>query len=111
MIIAERVLKMRAASSILDLPIRIFAPQRSAAGSWSCRYEIDWPDGKWSMDAGGVDSVQALSLALQMIGSELYTSGYHRSGDLYFDAPGRGYGFPVAATLRDRLVGDDRTFL
>jgi len=108
MLIAERVMKMRATGRTIDIPIRIFAPERSSGGSWSCRYEIDWPDGRWTMNAGGIDSVQALFLALQMIGSELYTSGYHNAGDLYFESPGRGYGFPVAATLRDRLVGDDK---
>lgn len=55
-----------------------------------------------------IDSAQALLLAMQMIGSEIYTSSYHRSGNLFLDAPGRGYGFPVAATLRDLLEGDDR---
>jgi hypothetical protein len=27
-----------------------------------------------------------------------------------FDAPGRGYGFPVPSSLRDMLVGDDRIY-
>jgi hypothetical protein len=50
-------------------------------------------------------------LALQMIGGELYASEHHESGDLMFDAPRRGYGFPVAASLRDLLVGDDAKYL
>jgi hypothetical protein len=32
------------------------------------------------------------------------------SGDLTFDAPGRGYGFPVPKSLRDLVVGDDADF-
>ncbi len=57
------------------------------------------------------NSVQALFIALQMIGSEIYTSEYHKSGRLFVDKPGEGYGFPVPVTLRDLLVGDDKKFL
>jgi hypothetical protein len=52
--------------------------------------------------------VQALVLTLEMMGVQLYASGYHAKGRLFFEAPGRGYGFPVPANLRHRLVGDDR---
>jgi hypothetical protein len=47
---------------------------------WICRYEIDWPSEKRSYFAGGVDSSQALILALQMIGAELYASAHHKAG-------------------------------
>ena len=53
------------------------------------------------MNAGGADSVQALDIALRMIGAEIYTSDYHKFGNLFFEAPSRGYGFPVPATMRD----------
>jgi hypothetical protein len=110
MIIASRTLKLRRGATDVEIPIRIFSPEISKRDSWSCRYEIDWPDQKWSMTTWGVDAVQALVNALQMIGSEIYTSNYHKSGKLYLDAPGRGYGFPVPATLRDLLQGDDAKF-
>lgn len=54
-----------------------------------------------------VDSVQALILALEMIGTELHASGYHAAGELSFERPGSGYGFPVPRTIGDELVGDD----
>jgi Domain of unknown function (DUF6968) len=111
MVIASRILKYRATAGSGDVAISVFAPERESDGTWFCRYEIDWPDGKWASRAGGVDAIQALYLALQMIGSDLYTSNYHKSGQLYLDAPGRGYGFPVPITLRHVLVGDDRRFL
>jgi hypothetical protein len=40
----------------------------------------------------------------------LYSSSYHRSGKLMFGAPGSGYGFPVATTMRDLLQGDDAKY-
>ena len=63
------------------------------------------------MEAGGFDSVQALFIALGMIGAEIYTSNYHKAGQLFWDKPGSGYGFPVAPTLRDLLIGDDTKFV
>jgi hypothetical protein len=62
------------------------------------------------MNVSGVDSVQSLLLAFQMIGADLYTSSYHKSGRLMFDEPGQGYGFPVPNSLRDLLIGDDRKY-
>lgn len=104
--IATRILKIKGGAEIRDMPIRIFVPEEQDR-SWSCRYEIDWPEGRHTMEAWGVDSVQALVLALQMIGAEIYTSDYHKAGQLMFYEPGRGYGFPVAPTLRGLLIGDD----
>ena len=62
------------------------------------------------MDAWGIDSVQAVLLAFQMIGADIYTSTYHKSGRLVFGAPGLGYGFPVTESLRHMLVGNDRKY-
>ena len=45
-----------------------------------------------------------------MIGADLYSSSYHRSGKLMFDASGGGYGFPVVTTMRDLLQGDDAKY-
>ena len=63
------------------------------------------------MTVAGMDSIQAIFIAMQMIGSEIYTSSAHESGMLSFYAPGRGYGFPVPVSLRDLLVGDDAKYL
>jgi hypothetical protein len=76
-----------------------------------CRYEVDWPHGTWKHAAQGIDSVQSIMLAFQMIGSEIYASEYHKSGALMFEAPRRGYGFPVPSSLRDLLIGDDAKYL
>jgi Domain of unknown function (DUF6968) len=111
MLIGSRVLKLQGADGEMEISIRIFAPEKKASGSWFCRYEVDWPGEDHKMEIGGVDSVQALVLALQSIGAEIYSSNYHKAGQLFFDKPGAGYGFPVMPTLRDLLQGDDAKYL
>ncbi|MGE0034658.1 MAG: hypothetical protein AB7S93_03405 [Xanthobacteraceae bacterium] len=110
MVIATRILKLRSATRDIEIPVRIFAPEQEAA-SWSCKFEVDWPDGMVTMSAGGIDAVQALDLALKMIGAQIYASDHHASGKLMWEAPGKGYGFPVGKNLRDLLVGDDKKYL
>ncbi len=108
-IIATRVLKLSEADGDVDIAIRLFAPE-AANDAWWCQYEVDWPEGRHQMKAWGTDAIQAIVLALQMIGAELYTSSYHKSGKLRLDTPGRGYGFPVPAGIRHLLEGDDATY-
>jgi hypothetical protein len=57
--------------------------------------------------AAGIDSFQALVLALQTIGVETYSSDYHKAGSLRWFEQYRGYGFAVGTCLRDILIGDD----
>ena len=68
--------------------------------------EIDGEDvgGK----APGLDAVQALELALKMIGALIYASDHHASGRLMWLEPGKGYGFPVTSGIRDLVVGEDK---
>jgi hypothetical protein len=57
----------------------------------------------------GVDAVQALLLALQTIGTDLYTSSEYEAGTLVWpDDRSRNLGFPVAEALRDLLPPDAR---
>ena len=111
MLIASWVLTLLNGNDPIRIPIRIFAPEKSKNGSWFCRYEIDWPGEQHKMEIGGFDSAQALVLALQAIGAEIYSSNYHKSGKLYLDKPGTGYGFPVVPTFRELLQGDDAKYL
>ena len=89
---------------------RIFAPERAEI-DWSCQVEIDWPDGTVTGVATGVDAVQALDLALKMVGAQNYASDHHRSGRLEWLHPREGYGFPVPNNMRDMLIGDDKRYL
>jgi Domain of unknown function (DUF6968) len=109
--IANRELTLRGDKKDIKIPINIYAPEAEKPGVWGCRYDVGWPDGNRSVTAWGFDAIQAILIALKMIGAEIYTSSYHKSGKLYWDAPGKGYGFPVAPNLRDLLEGDDAKFL
>jgi hypothetical protein len=110
MIIATRILTLKRPDGDIEIPISISAPKHEG-DAWSCIYEIGWPEGKESITAWGHDSAQALVVALQMIGAEIYSSAYHKSGDLMLDAPGGGYGFAVVGSIRDLLEGDDAKYL
>lgn len=109
MVIASRTLKLKGTTGESEIRIRIFAPQQED-DAWSCRYEIDWPEGTQVMTSWGQDSAQALILAMSMIGADIYSSSYHKSGKLMLEAPSKGYGFPVPASLRDLLEGDDAKY-
>jgi hypothetical protein len=110
MIIAERQLTLRMKNAASQtVMVRLHAPTR-ANSDWSCRYEIDWPEGLRSAAVHGMDGMQALILALQCIGSELYASKHHASGALLLEAWNSGYGFPVAQSTKPDLIGDDRRF-
>jgi len=111
MLIASRVLRLRDKNSEIQIAIRISAPEQAEDGAWFCHYEVDWPDKKSAKDIGGFDSMQALVCALQIIGAEIYSSNYYNAGQLFWECPGNGYGFPVAPTLRDLLQGDDVKYL
>lgn len=92
-----------------EIPIEIKIQQPNNFGpSWTCRYEIDWPEGRHVMVAHGVDALQSLVLAMQMIGSEIYSSAYHKEGALRSANREDGYGFPLPPFLRDLLVGSDK---
>lgn len=109
MLIAERHLRLGAGENTINIPICIFSPEKIDDMD-VCRYTIGWPNGERKSYAAGVDSVQAMQLVLQKIGIEIYSSPYHKSSLLYWEAPGQGYGFPVQKNSRDLLVGDDKVF-
>ena len=107
--IGARILQLTTPSGDVDVPITISAPEGSGR-TWSCAFEIGWPSGSRRREAHGVDAVQALGLALQMIGTILYTSNEHADGLLRWEKAGHGYGFPVPKNLRPLLVGSDKEF-
>lgn len=109
MIIAQRTLIAHLKSGNEDVNINIFCPIKEDK-NWSCRTEIHWPDGVYEFIGYGMDSVQALDIALQGIGMRLYFSDYHKSGQLSWGDDYKGYGFPVPKNARDLLFGDDARF-
>jgi hypothetical protein len=91
----------------LSVPVVIETPVYDR-NAWKCSFSIGWPDGERRHHGMGYDAVQALLHALSTIAIHLYASPYHHAGTLYFDEPGRGYGFPLPAGGRDVAIGDDR---
>jgi hypothetical protein len=106
MIVASRELTLRSGDGEKTVAIRVFSPTPSGS-DWGCRYEIDWPDRQRAFTIHGLDAMQALILALNMIAAEIYASPYHSSGGLFWETPGAGYGFPVPESLKDMAVGED----
>lgn len=109
MLIAQRTLILKNESENIDIIVNIFAPIKGDK-DWSCRTEIHWPDGVYEFIGYGIDSIQALDIAMQGIGMRLYFSDYHKSGLLSWGDDYRGYGFPVPKNARDLLFGDDARF-
>lgn len=106
--IATRILKIRAGNREQEVPVTMLEPQAGPGGGWCCSYLIAWPDDPRRGEGWGIDAFQALHLTLERIGLDLYTSPYHKAGELVWEASGDGYGFPVPPNLRDARVGADR---
>ncbi len=106
MVILERSLSFASAGGDTKIKISVHAPTQGER-DWQCAYEIAWPGAPRRGFGYGIDSAQAMLLALQAIGTDIYTSDYHRTGLLSWEQLGRGYGFPVPRTIRDLLIGDD----
>jgi hypothetical protein len=86
--------------------IKLHAPERQAE-DWICRFEIGWPGQPAARWGSGVDALQALVQALQMIGAEVYTSADFEAGDLTWLPGYSGCGLPVPTNVRHLLQGDD----
>jgi hypothetical protein len=85
--------------------VLIGKPQQLADIDWYCPYQkVGIGSGK-VMRAEGVDTVQALILALWMVGAELYCSDEYRAGRLTWDcgAVKGDLGFPVPPNIQDIL--------
>lgn len=110
MLVVTHRLYLKARKGERAFDIRIYKPALMSAPAgtvWSCRYEIDWPDGPVKSEGFGFDALQALMSALKMVGAEIYSTTYHREGRLRVYETEQGYGFPVASSLQDLLVGVD----
>jgi hypothetical protein len=106
MLMAVRKLNVRTADSEVSVEVRLFKPINDE-GMWVCNYEIEWPDRTKKMFGAGVDAIQAIQTALNNIGIQLYTSEYHKNGQLSWTSAGGGYGFPLAKNVRDLSIGND----
>jgi len=109
MIVGNRTLTVLTAVGERPVEIRMCFPE-SVGTKLHCRYEIDWPEGVARSHAQGNDALHALHLAMQKIGTDLYTSRYHHERTMWWVKPWVGYGFPMPKAGRDLLIGDDAKF-
>jgi Domain of unknown function (DUF6968) len=111
-VILNRTLKIETEDGEKEVPIKLYLPTQGREDwgeDWVCEYEIGWPAGVRRFKAQGIDSVQSLSHALQMVGAELYTSDAHRSGKLIWLERGAGYGLLLPSSIRHLYEGDDKS--
>ena len=106
----ERVLKLKSSEGFVDVVVEVFWPEQHEQ-SWFSDWKIVWPDRDRSGSAGGVDAIQALLCAFNIIGTEIYCSAEHQAGLLCWGDDSAGYGFPVPHGIRDLLIGDDAKYL
>lgn len=104
---ARRALRGKTNKGDVEIAVTIFAPTADGA-NWSCVYEIEWPDLTRRNTALGVDSMQALILALQMVGAELYAGRPSQILTLDWLSDDGSLGFPLPPALRSVARGEDR---
>jgi hypothetical protein len=109
MIIGTRTLTVDTPTGERSVEIRIFAPEQSV-GHWTCRYEIDWPEGTKKASMDGADALAAIHGAMMFIGIDLYASPYHEKRKMWWARPFVGYGFPVPKGAREILTGEDQKY-
>jgi len=107
--IGIRTLQVTLPTGEQQVLVTLESPEKSG-DDWVCSYKIGWPERTKSFFARGFDALQAVHLAMQMVGAELYTSTYHQQGKLRWGKLGEGYGFPVTPSLRYLLIGEDKRF-
>jgi hypothetical protein len=98
-IIATRELQVTGSGKVIE--VRLGRPEKfSDSDDYYCRYQIMGLGRDRVFYGAGVDQMQALVLALQNIGAELYTSNEARAGQLTWFGE-LNLGFPVADTIAD----------
>ena len=92
-----------------EVTVKLFQPEPYPDGhDFRCRFLVELPSKTVDLHAGGVDAIQALILALQMMGATINTSEEAKEGRLVWHTPGGGFGLPVPDNIKDILQGDDR---
>jgi hypothetical protein len=75
-----------------DVVVRLFVPRLIEQGDWQCDYEIQGDSVHRVLHAIGIDSVQALSLALGSVGVDLdYIERKHNAKFYFLGEPGHEF--------------------
>jgi hypothetical protein len=100
-VIAELSLDLAGAKE--KVIVRLFAPERlEDAPGWRCRFEIGKPI-SYGRAIYGEWSLQALTLALKGLSSNLYGSDEYKEGRLGLEGEFKGYlGIPAPSAFLDQ---------
>ncbi|MEA9728069.1 DUF6968 family protein [Xanthomonas campestris] len=90
---AERHLLFKFPSgAVEDVVVRFFVPHQIEQGDWQCDYEIQGDSIHRILYAAGIDSVQALSLALNSVRAHLdYIERKHNAKFYFLGEPGHEF--------------------
>ena len=61
---------------------KVFLPELTARGEWRCEYEISWPGFKRAHWTVGVDSWQAVELAMRSVTADIELSDAFKAGQI-----------------------------
>lgn len=98
----ERRLSLATGAEVI---LRFYQPEPDGESCYRCEYQIDWPDRKRKFCGFGVDSVQALTIAMQMAHVELLTSAEGKSGALSWLGEA-DLGLPLAGEHRLKISNE-----
>ena len=106
-VVAERVLVLDSDTEVIARIGLPFTPAEFPNESW-CPWQIQGLGSDIVRRTIGIDSVQALWLAFQSVGCQLYASEEYRSGRLVaFPGEGGDLGFPTYPNMKDLLPNPD----
>jgi hypothetical protein len=97
-VICERALVLRRADSSVEVKLQMGKPVRMTHDDavWACPYRVSGLEKEERGYAAGIDSVQALQLALHILPAWLdVTAASHRGSFEAFGVSGNGHGFAV----------------
>lgn len=98
-VIATRLLEL-AGDPVAEVLVKIGKPERSEHNDFCCRVQVTGLGDERVHGIFGVDSVQALELAMRFLGSELQHLNTQYKGQLRWgDAPTGWFGFPIDTKL------------
>ncbi len=96
--VCEREYNLIIDGEVKPFMVRWMKPTPDPLGSWSCVYHLEWPHRPHvERKAYGVDSTQALFLAMHNAAAELYTA----EPPVFWFEPNDVLGLPVASAIAD----------
>ncbi len=94
-ILAERVYRLSGSEEDLRLTIRIGIPRRTSDGQYECAAELQEPDRTTLRHMGGEDAIQAIQLAMVVLGVEMKHINEQIGGGLCWHEAGDDLGLPT----------------